>query len=256
MDDSYALASGTARALTKSGKKSWFFVTADYAFGKAMQRDATAAVEAEGGTVVGSVRHPLPSPDMAPFLVQAAASNAQVIGLANVGGDTANSIKQASEFGLTEKGQTLAGLIAFITDVHALGLEKTKGLVITSGYYWDKNEATRAFAERFRKVMGRPPTRPQAAVYASTKHWLKAVAQTKSISGEKTTAAMREIPVEYFGSPASIRVDGRVLYDLVVYQVKSPQESKGPWDYYRPIADLRQADAFRSLQDGHCPLVK
>lgn len=254
VDDTYALSAGTARALTKAGKKDWFFVTADYAFGHALQRDATAAIEAEGGRVLGSVKHPLPSPDMASYILRANASGAKVVGLANVGSDTINAIKQAGEFGLADQGQTVAALLAFISDVHSLGLKTARGLVITEGFYWDSNDASRRFADRFRKVTNKAPTKPQAAVYASVRHWLKAVEATKSISGVEVTKAMKSIPVEYHGQAATIRPDGRVLYDLTVYEVKSPEESKAPWDYYKPIATVPRDQAFRSLAEGGCQI--
>ena len=255
-DDSYALATGTARTLARAGKRSWYFVTADYAFGQAMQRDATAAVLAEGGTVLGSVRHPLPSPDMSGFMTQAMASRAQVIGLANVGADTTNAVKEAASFGLAQAGQQLAGFLVFINDVHALGLQTAQGLLVTSGYYWDQDDASRRFAERFRAQMGRPPAKPHAAVYASVRHWLRAVEATGSVSGEATTKAMKAQPAEYFGQTATIRPDGRVLYDLRLYQVKAPGESRGPWDYYREVAQLPRGEAFRPMADGGCALAK
>lgn len=189
---------------------------------------------------------------MASYLLQANASRAQAIGLANVGADTINSIKQAAEFGLVDQGQTIAALLAFITDVHSLGLKAARGLVITTGFYWDSNDASRSFAERFRKLTGKVPTKPQAAVYASVRHWLKAVEATKTVSGAAVTKAMKVMPVEYHGQAATIRADGRVLYDLTVYEVKTPSESKGPWDYYRPIAQVSRDQAFRPLSEGGC----
>jgi branched-chain amino acid transport system substrate-binding protein len=254
-DDTYALANGTARALTKAGGKNWFFITADYAFGQALQRDATAAITAEGGRVVGSVRHPLPSADMSSYITQAMSSGAQVVGLANVGTDTSNAIKQAAEFGLGQNGQKLAGLLVFINDVHALGLPAAQGLNVTSGFYWDRNDASRSFAERFRAQAGKAPSKSQAAVYASVRHWLRAVDKTDSISGVATTTAMKASPADYFGQMAKVREDGRVLYDLGLYQVKTPQESHGAWDYYRPVAQIPAAEAFRPLAEGGCPMV-
>ena len=254
-DDSYMLATGTARTLAKAGRKTWFFVTADYAFGQAMQRDATAAIEAEGGTVLGAVRHPLPSPDMSSFMTQAIASRAQVIGLANVGADTTNAVREAASFGLRQGGQQLAGFLVFINDVHSLGLAAAQGLLVTSGYYWDANDASRAFAERFRSQMGRPPAKPHAAVYASVRHWLRAVDDTASVSGAVTTRAMNMTSAEYFGQTATVRADGRVLYDLQLYQVKTPAESRGPWDYYKPVATLPRDDTIRPLAEGGCKMV-
>ncbi len=255
-DDSFSLANGTARSITRSGRRSWFFLTSDYAFGTAMQRDATQAVLAEGGTVIGAARHPPQGPDMSSFVTQAMASKADVVGLANVGGDTINSIKEAASFGLTKGGQSLAGLLVFINDVHALGLPVAQGLLVTSGYYWDASDATRAFATRFRAQMGRPPSKAQAAVYAATKHWLSAVATSGTVGGAAVTAAMKATPADYFGAVAPVRADGRVLYDLTLYQVKMPGESFGPWDYYKPVAVLKAAEAFRGLGDGGCGFVK
>lgn len=255
-DDSFALANGTARTITRSGRKTWFFLTSDYAFGTAMQRDATQAVLAEGGTVIGAARHPPQGPDMSSFVTQAMASKADVVGLANVGGDTVNSIKEAASFGLVQGGQSLAGLLVFINDVHALGLKTAHGLMVTTGFYWDASDTTRAFAGRFRAQMGRPPSKAQAAVYAATKHWLAAVASSGAVGGAAVTAAMKAMPAEYFGAVAPIRADGRVLYDLTLYQVKTPAESSGTWDYYKSVAVLKAGEAFRSVADGGCALVK
>lgn len=255
-DDTYALAAGTARTLTRAGDKTWFFLTADYAFGLAMQRDATAAIEAEGGRVVGAARHPLASPDMSSFVNQAIASQAQIVGLANVGADTINAIKEAAAFGLVQNGQKLAGLLVFINDVHAMELETAQGLLVTSGFYWDRNDASRRFADRFRAQVGRPPSKAQAAVYAATLHWLRAVAQSGSVSGEATTRAMKSTPADYFGQQATIAANGRVLYDLAIYRVKRPAESKGPWDAYTELAPLPRDQAFRPATASECPLTR
>ncbi len=255
-DDSYALANGTARALTQAGGKNWYFITADYAFGTALQRDASAAIVAAGGRVVGSVRHPLPSPDMSSYITQAMSSGAQIVGLANVGTDTSNAIKQAAEFGLSQGGQKLAGLLVFINDVHALGLQAAQGLYVTSGFYWDANDESRAFAQRFRAQTGKAPSKSQAAVYVSVRHWLRAVDSTGSISGAATTKAMKAAPVDYFGQKASIREDGRVIYALGLYAVKSPQESRAPWDYYRLVTKIPAETAFRPVADGGCLMNK
>ena len=255
-DDTYALATGTARTLTRAGNKTWFFLTADYAFGLAMQRDATAAVEAEGGRVIGAARHPLASPDMSSFVNQAIASQAQVVGLADVGADTINAIKEAAYFGLMQSGQKLAGLLVFINDVHALGLETAQGLLVTSGFYWDQNDVTRRFADRFRAQVGRPPSKAQAAVYAATLHWLRAVARSGSVSGEVTTRAMKAVPADYFGQQATVEPNGRVLYDLVIYRVKSPADSRGPWDTYAEAAKLPRGEAFLPAAASDCPLAK
>lgn len=255
-DDTYALAAGTARTLTRAGDKTWFFLTADYAFGLAMQRDATAAIEAEGGRVVGAARHPLASPDMSSFVNQAIASQAQIVGLANVGADTINAIKEAAAFGLVQNGQKLAGLLVFINDVHAMELETAQGLLVTSGFYWDQNDASRRFADRFRAQVGRPPSKAQAAVYAATLHWLRAVAQSGSVSGEATTRAMKSTPADYFGQQATIAANGRVLYDLAIYRVKRPAESHGPWDAYTELAPLPRDQAFRPATASECPLTR
>lgn len=255
-DDTYALAAGTARTLTLAGDKTWFFLTADYAFGLAMQRDATAAIEAEGGRVVGAVRHPLASPDMSSFVNQAIASQAQIVGLANVGADTINAIKEAAAFGLVQNKQKLAGLLVFINDVHAMELETAQGLLVTSGFYWDRNDASRRFADRFRAQVGRPPSKAQAAVYAATLHWLRAVAQSGSVSGEATTRAMKSTPADYFGQQATIAANGRVLDDLAIYRVKRPAESKGPWDAYTELAPLPRDQAFRPATASECPLTR
>ena len=254
-DDSYMLATGTGRTLARTGQKDWFFITADYAFGAAMQRDATAAIEAEGGRVVGTAKHPLASADMSGYVTQAIASKAQVVGLAGVGSDITNSVKEAASFGLTQGGQRLAGFLVFINDVHALGLPVAQGLLVTSGYYWDQNEQTRAFAERFRAQLGRPPAKPHAATYAALRHWLKIVDQTGTVAGAATTQAMKAQPAEYFGQTATIRADGRVLYDLSLYQVKSPAESRGPWDYYKEVARLPRDIVTRPLTEGGCKMV-
>ncbi|WP_407529469.1 ABC transporter substrate-binding protein [Methylobacterium oryzisoli] len=255
-DDSFALASGTAKAVTKAGDKSWFFVTADYAFGQAMERDATSAVKVAGGSLKGSVRHPLATPDFSSYLLQAQASQAQVIGLASAGGDTINAIKQAAEFGITDSGQRVAGFLVFLSDVHSVGLPAAKGLLVTTGFYWDQNEAARAFGKRFFAKAGRMPTKQQASVYASVTQYLKAVDATGTDEAGAVNQAMRKLPVAYFGHPASIRADGRVLYDLTLYEVKAPRESKGPYDYYKPLATIAAAEAFRSESESGCTLTR
>lgn len=255
-DDTYALANATGRAATAAAGKSWFFLTVDYSFGHAMERDASAAVTAAGGKVLGTARHPLGAADLSSFLLQAQASGAQVIGLANVGGDTSNAVKQAAEFGITSGGQKLAGFLVFLTDIKAIGLPLAKGLLVSTGFYWDQNAEARAFARRFEARMGRMPTKQQASVYASVKHYLKAVAATGSDDAGKANAGMRRLPVDYFGHDASIRPDGRVLYDLTLYEVKAPEESKGPWDFYKPIATLPAAEVFRPAAETGCSIGK
>jgi len=257
--DTWMLANGTGTALTKAGGDSWFFITADYAFGAALERDTTAAVQRNGGKVLGGVRAPLNNQDFSSFLLQAQASKAKVIGLANAGGDTTNSIKQAAEFGIVKGGQSLAGLLVFLTDVHALGLNTAQGLVFTETFYWDMNDQTRAFAKRFAEQdKGIHPTMVHAGVYASVLHYLKAVEALKSdADGAKIIAKMKELPTDdpLFGK-GTIRVDGRKIHPAYLVEVKKPSESKGPWDYYKVKATIPADQAFRPLKDGECSLVK
>lgn len=255
-DDTYALANATGKAVTAAGGKSWYFVTVDYSFGHAMERDAAAAVASAGGKVLGNTRHPLGAQDLSSFLLQAQASKAQVIGLANVGGDTSNAVKQAAEFGITSGGQKLAGFLVFLTDIKAIGLPLAKGLLVSTGFYWDQNDEARTFARRFEAKVGRMPTKQQASVYASVKHYLKAVAAAGTDDAGNANAQMRALPVDYFGHAASIRPDGRVLYDLTLYEVKSPAESKGPWDFYKPISTLPANEVFRPAAETGCALGK
>jgi branched-chain amino acid transport system substrate-binding protein len=256
--DTWALAHGTGKAMVEQGGKKWFFITADYAFGQALERDTTAVIKAAGGEVVGSVKHPFPGQDFSSFLLQAQSSGAQVIGLANAGGDTINSIKQAAEFGITQGGQKLAGLLIFITDIHALGLETAQGLVLTEAFYWDKDDGTRAFAKRFGELNGgKMPSMVHAGVYASVLHYLKAVDALKSKDPKAVMAKMKETPSEdpLFGK-GQIRADGRHVHDMYLFEVKKPEESKGPWDYYKTLATIPADQAFRPLDKGGCPLVK
>lgn len=256
--DTWALANGTGGAMVKAGGDSWFFLTADYAFGHALERDTIAVVEKSGGKVLGTVRHPFPGSDFSSFLLQAQSSGAKVIGLANAGGDTINSIKQAAEFGITQAGQNLAGLLVFITDVHALGLQTAQGLVLTESFYWDLNDDTRAFAKRFaERNGGKMPTMVHAGVYAGTMHYLKAVEALKDKDPAKVMAKMKEMPTDdpLFGK-GQVRADGRKVHDMYLFEVKKPEESKGPWDYYKLIATIPAAEAFRPLEEGECPLVK
>jgi branched-chain amino acid transport system substrate-binding protein len=256
--DTWALANGTGKAMVKTGGDTWFFITADYAFGKALERDTAEVVVANGGKVLGSVRHPFPGTDFSSFLLQAQASKAKVIGLANAGGDTINSVKQAAEFGITQGGQSLAGLLVFITDVHALGLQTAQGLALTESFYWDNNDATRAFAKRFApQFKNNMPTMVHAGVYAAVLHYLKAVEALKSdADGKAVVAKMKELPTDdpLFGK-GTIRPDGRHVHDMYLFEVKKPSESKGPWDYYKLRATIPAAEAFRPLKDGGCPLV-
>jgi branched-chain amino acid transport system substrate-binding protein len=255
--DTWALANGTGRAMVEQGGTSWFFITADYAFGHALERDTAAVVEESGGTVVGSVRHPFPGSDFSSFLLQAQASGADVIGLANAGGDTINTVMQAAEFGITQAGQALAGLLIFLTDVHALGLETAQGLVLTESFYWDLNDETREWSDRFsERVGGNRPTMVQAGVYSGVLHYLKAVEATGGKETEALMAWMKENPTEdpLFGQ-GEVRIDGRKIHDMYLFRVKSPDESEGPWDYYELLATIPAEEAFRPLEEGGCELV-
>jgi branched-chain amino acid transport system substrate-binding protein len=256
--DTWALANGTGNAITKTGGDTWFFITADYAFGLALERDVEAVVLKNGGKVLGKVRHPLNTQDFSSFLLQAQASKAKIIGLANAGGDTTNSIKQGAEFGIVRGGQNFAGLLVFLTDVHALGLPIAQGLIFTETFYWDMNEKTRAFAKRFaERNRGIHPTMIHAGVYAGVTHYLKAVEALKGDDGTKVIAKMKELPTDdpLFGK-GNIRVDGRKIHPAYLFEVKKPAESKGAWDYYKLRATIPAEQAFRPLDQGDCPLVK
>ena len=256
--DTWMLANGTGNAIVKTGGDSWFFLTADYAFGHALERDTEAVVLKSGGKVLGKVRHPLNTQDFSSFLLQAQASKAKIVGLANAGGDTTNAIKQASEFGIVKGGQSLAGLLVFLTDVHGLGLEKAQGLIFTETFYWDQNERTRAFGKRFAAAnRGIHPTMIHAGVYAGVLHYLKAVEALKSDDGTKVIAKMKGTPTDdpLFGK-GRIRADGRKVHPALLVEVKKPSESKGPWDYYKIRATIPAEQAFRPEKDGGCSLVK
>ena len=256
--DTWMLANGTGSAIVKTGGDSWFFLTADYAFGHALERDTEAAVVKGGGKVLGKVRHPFPGQDFSSFLLQAQSSKAKVIGLANAGGDTINSIKQASEFGITKSGQNLAGMLVFITDVHGLGLNTAQGLVFTETFYWDLNDQTRAWTRRFAAANnGKYPSMVQAGVYSSVLHYLKAIEAAKTDDGTKVVAQMKAMPTDdsLFGK-GTIRADGRKLHPAYLVEVKKPSESKGPYDYYKIRATIPADQAFRPLNQGECPLVK
>jgi branched-chain amino acid transport system substrate-binding protein len=257
--DTWALANGTGNAIVKTGGDTWFFLTADYAFGHALERDTEAVVVKGGGKVVGKVRTPFPGQDFSSFLLQAQASKAKIIGLANAGGDTINSIKQAAEFGIVAGGQNLAGLLVFITDVHALSLKTAQGLIMTEAWYWDLNDANRAFAAEFEKAnKGNKPTMVQAGVYSSVFHYLKAVHELKSdADGAAVVAKMKSMPTDdaLFGK-GTIRADGRKVHDMYLFEVKKPSESKGAWDYYKLRATIPAAEAFRPMSEGGCSLVK
>jgi branched-chain amino acid transport system substrate-binding protein len=256
--DTWALANGTGNAIVKTGGDSWFFLTADYAFGHALERDTAAVVEKNGGKVLGKVRHPFPGTDFSSFLLQAQTSKAKIIGLANAGSDTINSIKQAAEFGIVQGGQNLAGLLVFITDVHALGLKTAQGLIMTEAWYWDLNDNNREFAKKFApQYKGVHPTMVHAGVYSAVTHYLKAVHELKSdADGAAVVKKMKEMPTDdkLFGK-GQVRADGRKIHPMYLFEVKKPEESKAPWDYYKVRATIPADQAFRPLKDGGCPLV-
>src|SRR5512134_556655 len=257
--DTWMLANGTGSAIVKTGGDTWFFLTADYAFGHALERDTEAVVLKSGGKVMGKVRHPFPSADMSSFLLQAQTSKAKIIGLANAGADTINAIKQGAEFGIVKGGQQFAGLLVFLTDVHSLGLPVAQGLLLTESFYWDLNDQTREFSRRFAKLhKGAMPTMGQAGVYSAVLHYLKAVEALKSdADGDKVDAKMKELPTNdpVFGK-GRVRIDGRKIHDMYLFEVKKPSESKGPWDYYKLRGTIPAEQAFRPEKDGGCPLVK
>ena len=259
--DTYELANGTGKAVTKAGGDSWFFITADYAFGAALEADTRAVVEKNGGKVLGSVKHPLNSSDFSSFLLQAQSSHAKIIGLANAGGDTTNAVKQAAEFGIVKGGQKLASLLLFISDVHALGLKVANGLQMTESFYWDLNDETRGFSKRFsaRSKNNAMPSMVQAGDYSAVLHYLKALVALggNPHDGAKVVAKMKELPTDdpIFGK-GSIRADGRKIHPAYLFEVKKPEESKGPWDYYKLVATIPAKEAFRPLAESECPLVK
>jgi branched-chain amino acid transport system substrate-binding protein len=256
--DTIALANGTGKAVVKDGGDTWFFLTADYAFGHSLEKDTTEVIKAGGGKVVGGVKHPLNASDFSSFLLQAQSSGAKIIGLANAGGDTINSIKAANEFGILKSGsQQLAGLLIFISDIHALGLEATQGLYATTGFYWDMNDETRKWSEKFFKRTGKMPTMVQAGDYSSTIHYLKAVEAAGTDDADAVMKKMREMPVnDFFAKGGKIREDGRMVHDMYLVQVKKPSESKKPWDYYKVKATISGDQAYRSLANSTCPLIK
>ncbi len=256
--DTVALAKGTGSAVVKSGGDTWFFLTSDYAFGHALAKDTMDVVKSTGGKVLGEAVHPVNNADFSSFLIQAQASGAKVIGLANGATDTSNSIKQAHEFGFQKQGIKLAGLLVFITDVHALGLEVAQGLQLTESFYWDQNDATRAFAKRYAaKMNGRMPSMVQSGVYSAVSHYLKAVAAANTLDGTPVAAKIRELPVnDFMTDNAKVRRDGRLLRDFYLFEVKKPSESKGPWDYYKLVRRIPAEEAVRPEAEGNCPLVK
>src|SRR6202012_4095956 len=255
--DTYALSNVAGKAMVKRGEDTWFFVTADYAFGMALERDAANVVKENGGKGLGDVRHPLNSSDFSSFLLQAQASKAKVIGLANAGGDTTNALKQAAEFGIMQGGQKMIALLQEITDTHALGIKATQGLIVTDAFYWDRDDETRAFSKRFNEKVGHMPTMIQAGLYSATMHYLKAIEAIGTDEAPKVMAQMRATPInDFFAKNGKIRIDGRMVHDMYLFKVKKPEESKGEWDLYNLIATVAGDEAFRPLDKGGCPLVK
>jgi branched-chain amino acid transport system substrate-binding protein len=255
--DTYAQANVTGLAAVRSGLDSWFFLTADYAFGQDLEKDTTNVVVKNGGKVLGSVRHPLNTSDFSSFLLQAQASKAKVIGLANAGGDTINAIKQAAEFGVMKGGQKLSPLLAFVTDIDSIGHETAQGLLLAEAFYWDMNDDTRAFSKRFMERIKRVPTSAQAGVYSSVTHYLKAVKAAGTTDAASVMKVMKETPInDMFAKNGRIREDGRMVHDMYLFEVKKPQESKGRWDDYKLLATVPGNEAFQSLEQSRCPLVK
>jgi branched-chain amino acid transport system substrate-binding protein len=254
--DTYAAAVSTARSIVEEGGDSWFFLTADYAFGHAMERDVASVVSASGGKVLGGVKHPLNTSDFSSFLIQAQSSKAKIIALANGGSDMSNSLKQAHEFGLS-KDQKFAGLATFITDIHGIGLQTAQGLLLTTGFYWDRDEASRTWSKRYFEKHGAMPSMSQAGVYSAVAHYLKAIAATSTDEAQAVVKKMKETPVnDFFAQGGKIREDGRMVHDMYLVQVKTPQESKYPWDYYKVVRTVSGDRAFRPLSESECPLVK
>jgi branched-chain amino acid transport system substrate-binding protein len=255
--DTYALSNVAGKAMVKRGEDTWFFITADYAFGAALERDASNVVKESGGKVIGGVRHPLNSSDFSSYLLQAQASKAKVVALANAGGDTTTALKQAAEFGIMQGGQKMIPLLEEITDTHSLGLKEAQGLIVTDAFYWDMNDETRAFSNRFNEKVGHMPTMLQAGLYSATMHYLKAIEAIGTDEAPKVMAQMRATPVnDFFAKNGKIRIDGRMVHDMYLFEVKKPSESKGEWDLYKLLATVPGDEAFRPLDKGGCPLVK
>jgi len=255
--DTYAQANVTGLAAVRSGLDTWFFLTADYAFGQDLEKDTTNVVLKTGGKVLGSVRHPLNTSDFSSFLLQAQASKAKVIGLANAGGDTVNAIKQAAEFGIMKGGQKVSPLLAFVTDIDSIGLDTAQGLLLAEAFYWDMNDETRAFSKRFMERVKRPPTSAQAGVYSSVTHYLQAVKAAGTTDSAAVMKVMKETPInDFFAKGGRIREDGRMVHDMYLFEVKKPSESTGRWDDYKLLATVPGDQAFQSLEQSRCPLVK
>src|SRR5689334_13056516 len=253
--DSYALTTSLAKAIVAEGRDTWFFITVDYAFGHSLEADATAAVKAAGGKVLGSVRHPLNTADFSSYLLQAQASGAKVVAFANGGGDMVNATKQANEFGLTKK-QSMVSLLVFISDVHSMQLQAAQGLKFVTGFYWDRDDDSRAWSKRFFDRNGRMPTMAQASVYSAVRHYVASIKAAGTDEAKAVMAKMRELPVnDFYVKNGHVREDGRLVHDMLFVQVKTPAESKGPWDYYKILGTVPGDQAFRSLAEGGCPLV-
>lgn len=255
--DAYALTNTLARSVVKRGQDSWFFITVDYSLGHSLEADATSAVLASGGKVLGSARHPLNTADFSAYLLQAQASGAKVVALANAGGDMTNATKQANEFGLTRAGQTVVSLLTFITDVHSVGLKAAQGLTFVTAFYWNRDDESRAWSKHFFELHRRMPTMGQAAVYSAIRHYLRAIEAAGTDEAKAVMAKMREIPVnDFYAKNGRVREDGRMVHDMYFVQVKTPEESTGPWDYYKILSTIPGDQAFRLLDEGGCPLVK
>jgi branched-chain amino acid transport system substrate-binding protein len=255
--DNYAVSHGTGAAILKQGYDTWFFVTADYAFGHDLEEVTSAVVRSGGGKVLGSVRTPINTLDFSSALIQAQSSKAKVIGLANAGADTINAIKQAAEFGVVRGGQRLAGLLIFINDINTLGLEAAQGMLLTNAFYWDRNEESRAWAQRYFQRMGKMPNMAQAGIYSATTHYLKAIEAAGTDETQAVMEKMRSTPInDFFAKNGKIRDDGRMVHEMYLYEVKKPAESKGPWDYYKLVATIPAEVAFQPLSESKCPLVK
>jgi branched-chain amino acid transport system substrate-binding protein len=255
--DTYPLANGTAQAVVQQGGETWFMLTADYAFGHALEGDVTRVVEENGGEIIGRVRHPFPTDDFSSYILQAQGSGAQIIGLANAGADTVNAINTASQFGVVEAGQQLAGLLVFLNDVHAMGLEATQGLLLTTGWYWDMDDEAREWSERYYERVGRMPTMVQAGIYSSTYHYLQAVEATGSDDPQTVREYMMSQPIhDFFARNGQLREDGRMVHDMYLARVKSPEESEGEWDLYEILTTIPAAEAYRPLSESQCKLVQ
>jgi branched-chain amino acid transport system substrate-binding protein len=255
-DDTYALSVGTTRAVVESGANTWFYLVADYVFGRTIEAESSRLVKEGGGQVLGSAYHPQGTTDFAAYLLQAQGSHAKAIGLANAGNDTINAIKQAGEFGITSGGQKLVGLILFISDIHALGLASAHGLLLTEGFYWDMNDPARAWSRRFYAKFGKMPTREQATGYATIIHYLKSIQAAGTDDAKTVVAEMKKTPMDYFGSTGNFQANGRFMHDLGLYEVKTPAESKEPWDYYKLVRSIPAATAFLAANKSGCPLIK